>query len=114
MCRCRRLVRMTVTDDAAARSADFVERHFQAVAPTRLWVTELAYVKSYSYLVHSHSLCTGFRRVVALRESRSLCADLAIDALDVVVHKRGRTSHPSNFVHRSDRGLCQVFPSGRR
>ena len=85
----RRFVRTTVTDDAAVRPADLVERDFRAVAPNRLWVADLTYVKTHTgwvyvaFIVDVHS-----RRVVGGQVSRSLRGDLTIDALEMAVHNR--------------------------
>ncbi len=102
----RRFVRTTVTDDAAVRPADLVVRDFLAVAPNRLWVADLTYVKT-----HTGRVCVAFivdvysRRVVGWHASRSLRADLEVDAPEMAVHSRGRTDDLSNVVHHSDRGV---------
>lgn len=102
----RRFVRTTVTDDAAVRPADLVERDFRAVAPNRLWVADLTYVKTHTGWVYVAFIVDVYsRRVVGWQASRSLRADLAIDALEMAVHNRGRTDDLSNLVHHSDRGV---------
>jgi len=45
------------------------------------------------------------RMIVGWQASRSLRADLAIDALEMAVHNRGRTDSLDRLVHHSDRGV---------
>jgi putative transposase len=44
------------------------------------------------------------RMIVGWQASRSLRADLAIDALEMAVHNRGRTDDLDGLIHHSDRG----------
>ena len=39
--------RTTITNDAAVRPRDLVDRDFTAVAPNRLWVADLTYVRTW-------------------------------------------------------------------
>jgi putative transposase len=43
--------------------------------------------------------------VVGWQASRSLRSDLAIDALEMAVHNRGRTDSLKGLIHHSDRGV---------
>jgi hypothetical protein len=43
--------------------------------------------------------------IVGWQASRSLRTDLAIDALEMAVHNRGRTDDLSGLIHHSDRGV---------
>jgi putative transposase len=106
---CRRgrtWVRTTTGDEALQRPADLVERQFRARAPNRLWVADLTYVKTHSGWVYVAFIVDVFSRmVVGWQASRSLRADLAIDALEMAVHNRGRTDNLEGLVHHSDRGV---------
>ena len=106
---CRRgqvWVRTTTGDDRLDRPADLVERQFQAPAPNRLWVADLTYVKTHSGWVYVAFVVDVFSRmVVGWQASRSLRSDLAIDALEMAVHNRGRTDSLQGLVHHSDRGV---------
>ena len=106
---CRRgrvWVRTTTGDDRLDRPADLVERRFRAPAPNRLWVADLTYVKTHSGWVYVAFVVDVFSRmVVGWQASRSLRSDLAIDALEMAVHNRGRTDNLEGLVHHSDRGV---------
>jgi putative transposase len=106
---CRRgrvLVRTTQGDETLDRPADLVERQFSAPAPNRLWVADLTYVKTHAGWVYVALIIDVFSRmVVGWQASRSLRADLAIDALEMAVTNRGRTDDLDQLVHHSDRGV---------
>jgi putative transposase len=102
----RVFVRTTVGDDTLERPGDLVERQFKAPAPNRLWVADLTYVKTYSGWVYVAFIIDVFSRmIVGWQASRSLRADLAIDALEMAVFNRGRTDDLDGLVHHSDRGI---------
>ena len=106
---CRRgriWVRTTEGDDRLDRPADLVERRFRAPVPNRLWVADLTYVKTHSGWVYVAFIVDVFSRmVVGWQASRSLRSDLAIDALEMAVHNRGRTDSLEGLIHHSDRGV---------
>ena len=106
---CRRgriFVRTTVGDERLERPADLVERKFRAPAPNRLWVADLTYVKTHAGWVYVAFIVDVFSRmVVGWQASRSLRADLAIDALEMAVFNRGRTDSLEGLIHHSDRGV---------
>lgn len=110
---CRRgrpWVRTTTGDERLCRPADLVERQFRAPAPNRLWVADLTYVKTHSGWVYVAFVVDVFSRmIVGWQASRSLRADLAIDALEMAVHNRGRTDDLGGLVHHSDRGVQTGF-----
>ena len=98
-------VRTTFGDDVAARPTDLVNRQFHAQAPNRLWVSDLTYVKTHSGWVYVAFVIDVFSRyVVGWQASRSLHADLALNALEMAMwRRRGRTL--DGLVHHSDRGV---------
>lgn len=107
---CRRgrvFVRTTVGDERLDRPADLVEREFRASAPNRLWVADLTYVKTHAGWVYVAFIIDVFSRmVVGWQASRSLRADLAIDALEMAVFNRRRQGADlSQLIHHSDRGV---------
>jgi putative transposase len=80
------------------------------------------YVKTHSGWVYVAFIVDVFSRmIVGWQASKSLRADLAIDALEMAVHNRGRTDSLEGLVHHSDRGVqprlkgssqhCRVRPS---
>jgi putative transposase len=106
-CRRGRLwVQTTTGDDRLDRPADLVERRFRAPAPNRLWLADLTYVKTHAGWVYVAFIVDVFSRmVVGWQASRSLRSDLAIDALEMAVHNRGRTDSLEGLIHHSDRGV---------
>jgi putative transposase len=96
----------TISDDAAPRPLDLVERQFRAPAPNRLWVADLTYVKTHAGWVYVAFIIDVFSRfVVGWQASRSLRSDLAIDALEMAVWNRQRDGAGlDGLVHHSDRG----------
>ena len=97
----------TISDEAAARPLDLVERRFRAPAPNRLWVADLTYVKTHAGWVYVAFIIDVFSRfVVGWQASRSLRSDLAIDALEMAIWNRQRAGADlSGLVHHSDRGV---------
>jgi putative transposase len=94
-------------DDRQLRPADLVERQFRAPAPNRLWVADLTYVKTHSGWVYVAFIIDVYSRfIVGWQASRSLRADLAIDALEMAVWNRQRQGADlTGLVHHSDRGV---------
>jgi putative transposase len=98
-------MRTTCADDAAARPADLVNRRFQADAPNRLWVADLTYVKTHSGWVYVAFIIDVYSRcIVGWHVSRSLRADLALDALEMAIWVR-RSERLDGLIHHSDRGV---------
>lgn len=106
---CRRgrsWVATTVSDESLDRPADLVDRDFRAPAPNVLWVADLTYVKTHAGWVYAAFIIDVFSRmIVGWQASTSLRADLAIDALEMAVHNRGRTHDLAGLIHHSDRGV---------
>jgi putative transposase len=102
----KKSVRTTIGDEAAARPADLVKRQFRAVARNSLWVADLTYVKTHSGWVYVAFIIDVFSRyVVGWQASRSLHADLALDALEMAYWRRGGPSQLTGLIHHSDRGV---------
>ena len=106
---CRRgrvFVATTQGDERLDRPADLVDRQFRAAAPNRLWVADLTYVKTHTGWVYVAFVIDVFSRmVVGWQASRSLRSDLAVDALEMAVHNRGRVDDLDGLIHHSDRGV---------
>jgi putative transposase len=78
--------RTTMTEAAAARPADLVERDFSASRPNQLWVADLTYVATWSGFVYVALVIDAFSRfLVGWQASRSLRIDLALDALEMAI-----------------------------
>ncbi len=101
----RAFKRTTVTDQAASRPADLVERDFTVTAPNRLWVSDLTYVATWGGFVYVAFVIDAYaRRIVGWRASTSLRTDLALDALEQALHDR-QPAGSDGLIHHSDRGV---------
>ena len=99
-------VRTTIADEAAVRPADLVDRDFTAAHPNQLWVADLTYVATWAGFVYVAFVIDVFSRmIVGWRVSRSLCSDLALDALEQALWARPEISE---LIHHSDRGVQYV------
>jgi putative transposase len=95
----------TTSDETLHRPSDLVERQFVALAPNRLWVADLTYVKTHAGWVYVAFIIDVFSRsVVGWQTSTSLRSDLAIDALEMAIDARNGQDL-SELVHHSDRGV---------
>jgi len=95
----------TIPDDTSARPADLVDRVFSAPAPNRLWVADLTYVRTWSGFVYVAFIIDVYARmIVGWQASRSLKADLALDALEQAIWSR-KEKGLHELVHHSDRGV---------
>jgi len=77
------------------------------VAPNRLWVADLTYVRTWSGFVYVAFVTDVYsRRIVGWQASRSLKTDLALHALEQAVWERSRHGASlDGLVHHSDRGV---------
>ena len=94
----------TVTDPAAARPADLVQRRFAAAAPNRLWVADITYVRTWAgfcYTAFVTDVCT--RGIVGWAVANTMrTQDLPLQAFNHAVWQAD--SDLSELVHHSDRG----------
>ena len=118
-CRVRRLMRemglagavrgraWTTTTQAgpeADRPLDLVDRHFTAMRPNQLWVSDFTYVATWRGFVYVAFVIDVFaRRIVGWRVSSSLTTDFVLDALEQAIYDRGGEA-TDGLVHHSDRG----------
>ena len=94
--------RTTIPDTAAARPADLVKRQFHAERPNQLWVADFTYVATWSGVVFVAFVIDVFaRHIVGWRVSRSMKAQLVLDALEQALWARGDAD---GLIHHSDRG----------
>jgi len=97
-----RFKRTTIPGERAVRPADLVNRDFSATRPNQLWVADLTYVATWSGFVYTVSIIDAYSRaIVGWRSSRSLRADLALDALEMAIWARRDLGE---LIHHSDRG----------
>jgi putative transposase len=94
----------TQADESAPRPDDLVERDFTAVAPNRLWVADLTYVRTWSGFVYVAFVFDVFSRyIVGWQAANHLRTDLALDALEMALWQRKGAL--DGLVHHSDRGV---------
>lgn len=94
----------THPDESAARPSDLVERDFSASGPNQLWVADLTYIRTWSGFVYAAFVVDAYSRmIVGWQVSRSLRTDLALDALEMALWRRG-SENLDGLVHHSDRG----------
>jgi putative transposase len=98
-------VRTTIVGETSGRPADLVDRQFHAEAPNRLWVADLTYVKTHTGWVYVAFIIDVYSRfIVGWQASRSLGAELALDALEMAIWAR-RGECLDGLIHHSDRGV---------
>ncbi len=94
----------TFPDLAAPRPFDLVDRQFTVTAPNRLWVADLTYVRTWSGFVYAAFVIDAYSRMIlGWQVSGSLRTDLALDALEMALWRRG--DDVGSVVHHSDRGV---------
>ena len=97
-------VRTTVSDKAAPRPLDRVNRQFHAPAPNRLWVSDFTYVSTWTGMVYVAFVIDVYARfIVGWRVSRTAHAGFVLDALEQAIHDR-KPVGKGGLVHHSDRG----------
>ncbi len=92
----------TTPAELTHRPEDLVERDFSAEGPNQLWVADLTYVRTHSGFVYVAFIVDVFSRfIVGWQASRSLHAELALDALEMAIWSRRDLD---GLIHHSDRG----------
>ena len=95
-------------DPAAPCPVDRVNREFYAPAPNQLWLSDFTYIATWAGFVYVALVIDAFaRRIVGWRVSRSMQAQLVLDALEQALHNR-QPAEAAGLVHHSDRGSQYV------
>ncbi len=101
-------VRTTVSHPATPCPEDRVNRQFHAPRPNALWLSDFSYVATWAGFVYVAFVIDAFaRRIVGWRVSRSMQAELVLDALEQALHAR-RPVQGDSLIHHSDRGSQYV------
>jgi transposase InsO family protein len=94
----------TITDPAAGRPADLVNRQFKAPLPNRLWVADITFVRTWQgfcYTAFVTDACT--KRIVGWAVSATMhTEELPLQAFNHAVWQSD--SKLSELIHHSDRG----------
>jgi len=102
--RLRNKVFTTVSDPAASRAPDLVDRIFTADRPDKLWVTDLTYVPTRSGMAYVCFIVDAFsRRIVGWRAASNMKTEMVLDALEMARAARGGHRLTSLVTH-SDAG----------
>jgi putative transposase len=84
--------RTTVSDAAAERPADLVNRQFTDTRPNQLWVANITFVATWVGFVHVAFVIDVFaRRIVGWRLASTMHTDLVRDALEQTLWSRTGT-----------------------
>lgn len=103
-----KVIRTTVSDSAASRPLDRVNRHFRADRPNQLWVSDFTYVSTWQGWLYVAFVIDVFaRRIVGWRVSNTMRTDFVLDALEQALYDR-QPDRSSTLVHHSDRGAQYV------
>ncbi len=95
-------VRTTISGSDSMKPTDLVRRDFTAESPNALWVADITFVKTMVGFVYVAFVIDAFsKRIVGWKVSRSLHANLVLDALEQALHARDAGD---GLVHHSDRG----------
>jgi hypothetical protein len=97
-------IRTTISDVAAPRPLDRVNRQFSADRPNQLWVSDFTYVSTWQGWLYVAFVVDVFaRRIVGWRVSSSMTTDFVLDALEQALYAR-QPGDKVTLVHHSDRG----------
>jgi putative transposase len=96
--------RTTITDPAATRSPDLVERDFTASRPDALWLADFTYLRCWEGVVFFSFVIDAFsRRIVGWQFASHMRTDLVLDALRMALTRRD-TGADVQLIHHSDAG----------
>lgn len=98
----RHSYRVTTRSNHVLASPNRIERNFTALAPNRLWVTDMTYIETREGFLYAATILDLFsRKVVGLAMRNDLSKQLVIDALTQALARR--EPEPGLILH-SDRG----------
>jgi putative transposase len=101
-------LRTTISDPAAARPADLVQRRFSPARPDALWVADFTYVPTWAGTVYvAFVLDAHSRRILGWRAATSMRTELVLDALEQAIWTRTRdgVEDLSGLVCHNDAGV---------
>ena len=94
--------RTTVSANTDPKPLDLVNREFHANRPNQLWVADFTYVATWIGFVYVAFIIDVFSRmIVGWRVSKSMTAELPLDALEQALWARQGTD---GLIHHSDHG----------
>jgi putative transposase len=100
----RRTTPTTTRSRGEATADDLLERDFGAAAPNQTWVADLTYVETTSGFCYTALVVDCYARlIVGWAVASHLRAELALDALEMALWRRGGQAL-DGLVHHSDKG----------
>ena len=103
-----KVVRTTISDAAADRPLDRVNRQFKADRPNQLWVSDFTYISTWQGWQYVAFVIDVYaRRIVGWRQSSSMRTDFVLDALEQALYDR-QPQRDDALIHHSDRGSQYV------
>ena len=100
-------IKTTVSNAAAPRPQDKVNRQFAADRPNALWVSDYTFVSTWAGFVFVAFVIDVFaRRIIGWKVSASQRTDFVINALEQALH--ARSPRQGGLIHHSDRGTQYV------
>jgi putative transposase len=103
--------RTTIADPAATRPADLVDRHFDVLAPDRLWVVDFTYCPTWAGMVYVAFVIDSYsRRILGWRTAGHMRTSLVLDALEHALWTRRQGDRPvqAGLICHSDAGSQYV------
>lgn len=97
----------TISDPAAARAKDLVNRDFAPLAPNRLWVADFTYVSTLAGWVYVAFVIDAYaRRILGWKVSTSMTTDLVLAAINqaIFTRKREGVKDLTGLIHHNDAG----------
>ena len=96
--------RTTISDPAAARSPDLVNRDFTAERPDALWLADFTYLRCWEGVVFFSFVIDAYsRRIVGWQFASHMRTDLVLDALRMALTRRD-TGADVQLIHHCDAG----------
>jgi len=96
--------RTTITDPAATRSPDLVDRDFSASRPDQLWVADFTHLRCWEGVVFfAFVIAVYSRRIGGWQLAGHIRTDLVLDALRMALARR-QGGADVQLVHHSDAG----------
>jgi putative transposase len=94
----------TRRDGSAMPAPDLVCRNFAAVAPNRLWVADITYIKTEEGFLYLSFVLDAYsrRRLVGWAMATHLRTELVVDALQMAIWRR---KPAPGLIHHSDQGV---------
>jgi transposase InsO family protein len=100
-------VRTTISDRAADRAPDLLDRDVIAPAPNQRWVADFTNVRTWAGFAYVSFVMDCYSRaIVGWRASMTKTAPLVTTALRMGLWRRDRAGHPASdgLIHHSDAG----------